>query len=489
MLNKEQQKLIDDLLRSLTPEQKAWLAGYFAGVTGTGGGVAAPEPALTANVALFYATETGNCKALAQNFVKLAKERGIKVKSTALNKIKPGDLSSVTDPAIFISSTHGEGDPPEMAKHFIEALREGGTDFSKLRYAVLGLGDRAYKQYCQTAVEIDEAIEKGGGKRFQDTALFDVDFMNHIPGWVEGTFASLSGMLGTVAKAPATAKAPAPVDSKGFSRLEPVRATIKDTLDLNDRGSNKETWHIELKLDAPLAYLPGDSAGILMPKGSGGEDLTPRLYSIASSPVLFPDEIHLTVAHASYTRPDGTKGYGICSHYLSNLNPGDALQIFIQRNLRFRLPEDDSRDIIMIGPGTGIAPFRAFVQERVEKSASGRNWLFFGEQHGHTDFLYQAEWQDFLNTGGLTKLDVAFSRDQKDKIYVQHRMKQNAGELADWLASGAHLYVCGSKSPMSEDVEQALLEIITAYQDKGADSAHAFLDELSETDRYVKDVY
>jgi sulfite reductase (NADPH) flavoprotein alpha-component len=226
-----------------------------------------------------------------------------------------------------------------------------------------------------------------------------------------------------------------------------------------------------------------------MPKGSGGEDLTPRLYSIASSPVLFPDEIHLTVAHASYTRPDGTKGYGICSHYLSHLKPGDALQIFIQRNLRFRLPEDDSKDIIMIGPGTGIAPFRAFVQERVEKSAAGRNWLFFGEQHGHTDFLYQAEWQDYLNTGDLARLDVAFSRDQKEKIYVQHRMKQHAAELADWLASGAHLYVCGSKSPMSEDVEQALLEIITAHQGKGANSARAFLDDMAEADRYVKDVY
>jgi sulfite reductase (NADPH) flavoprotein alpha-component len=497
MLSSEQQKLIDGLLASLTPEQKAWLAGYFAGVTqgmNVGGaalaaaGTAAPVSNVT--IAVFYATETGNTKALAQSFAKAAKERGLKTKVTPINKVRPEDLAALSEPAVFISSTHGEGDPPDMAKTFFATLKGDKRDYSKLRYAVLGLGDRAYKQFCQTAVDLDEAFKAGGGKSFYNTALLDVDFATHVPGWLDGTLDALSALVGGGGKAAAIAKAPAPVvDGKGFSRLQPVTAELKEIVNLNDRGSNKETFHIELKLEAPLAYAPGDSAGIIMPKQADGSDLTPRLYSIASAPAQHPDEVHLTVAHASYTRSDGTVGYGVCSHYLSQLKPGDTFPIYIQRNLRFRLPEDESRDIIMVGPGTGIAPFRAFVQERAERGGSGRNWLFFGDQHAHCDFLYQAEWQEFLGQGSLHRLNAAFSRDQKQKIYVQHRMREHAKEINDWLQGGAHFYVCGAKSPMSEDVEAALLEIITTHQGKGAEAARAYLDDLAEADRYVKDVY
>ena len=262
-----------------------------------------------------------------------------------------------------------------------------------------------------------------------------------------------------------------------------------ESIILNDKDSAKETYHIEIAFDGNLPYAAGDAAGILLPKAADGSDPTPRLYSIASAPSVHPNQVHLTVALAKHTQPDGSTGFGLGSGYLAQKKIGDKLQFYIQRNLRFRLPEDSSKDIIMVGPGTGIAPFRAFVQERAEQDASGRNWLFFGDQHAHCDFLYQAEWQEALAGGALTKLDVAFSRDKKHKVYVQHKMQERGKEIAEWLEGGAHFYVCGAKSPMSEDVEKTLIDIIVQHLGKSAEAAQAYLADLSEQDRYVKDVY
>jgi sulfite reductase (NADPH) flavoprotein alpha-component len=272
-----------------------------------------------------------------------------------------------------------------------------------------------------------------------------------------------------------------------MSRLEPVTGVVKDSIKLNDVGSLKETYHIELAFENGLPYAPGDSLGILLPPDLDDKQ-APRLYSIASSPLLFPREVHLTVALARHALPGGIAGYGLCSHYLTQLKAGDGVQCYIQRNQRFRLPENDAEDVIMIGPGTGIAPFRAFLQERAERSAPGRNWLFFGDQHAHCDFLYQSEWQDYLESGVLTHLNAAFSRDQKRKIYVQDRMKEKSAELLDWLEGGARLYVCGSKTPMSEDVENTLLELVAARHG-GREKARDYLDGLADADRYLKDVY
>ena len=161
--------------------------------------------------------------------------------------------------------------------------------------------------------------------------------------------------------------------------------------------------------------------------------------SMASSSLMYPTEVHLTVAHKSYQKPDGTIAHGFCSHFLSQKKPGDAVEFYIHRNQRFHLPDDNSLDVIMIGPGTGIAPFRGFMQERSKRGASGRNWLFFGEHYAHCDFLYQGEWQEYLGNGVLTRLDVAFSRDQKQKIYVQDKMRAQAQELYAWISGGASM--------------------------------------------------
>lgn len=483
MLNPEQQQLLDQLTASLSPEQRLWVSGYLSA---SAGGVGAPQPQ-TSNVslALFYATETGNTKAVAQQLEKQARARGIKTKLTPLNRVKPKDLEAVGNPAVFLSSTHGEGDPPDLAVRFFEACKEAGTlALSKLEYAVLGLGDSSYAEFCGAAVDLETILKNGGGKSFHETRLLDVDYHDHIPAWIEAVLAAIPGVEAAGSAPPAFAPAATPVSSKGFNRLSTVKGVIKEHINLNDRGSNKETYHIEIAFDEPLPYQPGDAAGIIVPQEEGVEQLTPRLYSIASSALAYPNALHLTVALAKHVNADGSEGFGITSHYLSQLKADDEVEFYIQRNQRFKLPED-GRDIIMIGPGTGVAPFRAFMQERIERGSAGRNWLFFGDQYQHVDFLYQVEWQEWLESGDLTRLDVAFSRDQGHKIYVQHRMWEQAEELMNWLDGGASLYVCGAKSPMSEDVEATLLEIAAKRHADPRD----WLDGLSEADRYVKDVY
>ncbi|MBS1656305.1 MAG: sulfite reductase, partial [Bacteroidetes bacterium] len=216
--------------------------------------------------------------------------------------------------------------------------------------------------------------------------------------------------------------------------------------------------------------------------------IAPRLYSVSSSPAAHgSNEIHITVARNSFHAHDEQR-FGLCSEFLGEQPVGTTLNFYIHKNRSFRLARPD-KDIIMIGPGTGIAPFRSFIAERDAIAATGRNWLFFGEQHFVTDFLYQAEIQNYLQTGTLQKLDVAFSRDQQEKIYVQHCMLQKAEELYKWIDNGACLYISGTKDPMSKEVERALLDIIKEKGDKSEEEAIGYLERLKNENRYEKDVY
>ena len=217
------------------------------------------------------------------------------------------------------------------------------------------------------------------------------------------------------------------------------------------------------------------------------EPLAPRLYSISSSLEAQGGEIHVTVARDLFLVNEEIQ-CGICSDYLSHLREGDTIEFYIHKNNQFRLPADD-RDVIMIGPGTGIAPFRSFLAHRDATGANGRNWLFFGEQHFVTDFLYQTELQNWLQTGVLNKLNVAFSRDQQEKLYVQHKMFQYGKELFDWLNNGASIYICGKKEPMSVDVEDTIMQIVQKCGNKNIEEAVQFVEGLKEEERYLKDVY
>ncbi len=495
MLNEDQKKILGSLLASLNRDQTLWLSGYLQATAGVdalvgaaGGSAAVNKP----KVNVYYATETGNSKALSLNVMKALKGAGFKTKATVVNRLKPEDLKN-DEFAIFLVSTHGEGTPPETAEKFF-GLMEGAPDglLENLSYAALGLGDSSYEIFCGAIITLDKELSRLGAKPFQGIKLLDVDYASHTDQWIEetvGELNKLAGDTGTPGPSIMTLDATPQVRTgKGYTRLEPIKGKVTEIVNLNDIGSKKETYHIEIAYDDVVVYTPGDAVGIILPADVAGEDVTPRLYSIASSPSLHEDEVHLTVSLTSYEKEDGSIGHGLASGYLSQIKEGDEIEFYISQNQLFNLPHDD-QDAIMIGPGTGVAPFRSFIYERSERGASGRNWLIFGDQHAHCDFLYQAEWQEHLAVETLNRLDLAFSRDQDEKVYVQNRLQENADELMRWLDSGATIYVCGAKEPMSHDVEKTLINIIAQKKSLSAEAAEDYLADLEEQSRYLKDVY
>lgn len=217
--------------------------------------------------------------------------------------------------------------------------------------------------------------------------------------------------------------------------------------------------------------------------------LPPRLYSISSSLKSYPDEVHLTIRKVQY-EAHGRERYGVCSsHIADRLEEGDTLPIFVQNNPNFKLPDNPDIPLIMIGPGTGVAPFRAFLGEREELEAKGKTWLFYGDQHFSTDFLYQLDWQRWLKEGVLSRMDVAFSRDTSEKVYVQHRMLEKSKELYQWLQDGAHVYVCGDEKKMAHDVHAAMVTILQREGGLGSEEAVAYLKRMQQEKRYQRDVY
>ncbi|MGK0309883.1 MAG: sulfite reductase (NADPH) flavoprotein alpha-component [Lentimonas sp.] len=249
----------------------------------------------------------------------------------------------------------------------------------------------------------------------------------------------------------------------------------------NDYINGREL--IDILTDFPAKELTANGlAGAL-------RKLPPRLYSIASSPKAHPGEVHLTVGVVRY-HTNGRQRKGVCSSYLADrIQESETAKVFVSPNKHFKIPNDPDAPLIMVGPGTGIAPFRAFIEERQAIGAKGKNWLFFGDQHYLTDFLYQTEWQDYLSDGILTKLDVAFSRDQANKVYVQDRMRENAKELYNWLQEGATFCVCGEASRMAHDVDKALHDIVAQEGKISEDAATEYVKKLKADKRYLLDVY
>jgi sulfite reductase (NADPH) flavoprotein alpha-component len=273
------------------------------------------------------------------------------------------------------------------------------------------------------------------------------------------------------------ARAAAPAER---ARLEGLLAPeAKDLL----AGYLDEREFVDLLVEFPSARLsPQEFVDHL-------RRLQPRLYSIASSPRAFPAEIHLTVAVVRY-QTNGRDRVGVCSSFLADrAQVGTTpVPVFVSHS-HFGPPEDGARDIIMVGPGTGVAPFRAFVQDRAAAGATGRNWLFFGDQKRATDFLYEEEWQPHLDRKELTRLDTAFSRDQIDKIYVQDRMRENAGELWAWIEKGAAFFVCGDAKRMAKDVDTALHDIIADRGGMPPERAVEYVKQMKKEKRYQRDVY
>jgi sulfite reductase (NADPH) flavoprotein alpha-component len=548
-------------------EELIWASGYFAGLAGVSSDTAiangaGAKPAV-GKISIVFGTETGNSKKLANQLAAQAKKKGIQAKIAAMEQYKIADLSK-EEYFFVITSTHGEGEPPIAAKKFYDHIHSEKLDLSKMKYSVLALGDSSYPQFCQTGVDVDAQLNKLGAKAIVPVQLADVEFQAPAEAWFQAVVSELSTNGSSATKSvPAVSIAP----SSGKKFYEGI---ISAHINLNDIGSNKETYHVEITCDESIDYLPGDAFGILpvndeatvqkilsitgadaskivkVGKEEGplgnmlknainlrylspnlvkkyaeivGESIpetridlvdllqiypvkdanqfheviavmlpiAPRLYSISSSPSAHEGEIHITVSLNTFKTENDIK-YGLCSDYISKLTEGTKLTFYISKNSSFKLPAED-KDIILIGPGTGLAPMRSFISERDATGSSGRTWLIFGEQHLSTDFLYQTEIQSYIETGVLTKFNSAFSRDQAEKIYVQNRIIEHGAEFYTWLDNGATVYLSGTKDPMSYDVDKAILEIIKTHGKKSDADAQAYFDALIENDKYLKDVY
>ena len=565
MLAEHKLKIFEDFLKGLSDDELTWVKGYLNGVVSkTSEKNEGPvlKPAVS-KITVTYGTETGNSKKIATDFATKAKKSGINVKLVSLDQYRLNDLTK-EEYFFTVVSTHGDGEPPAATKKFYDHIHNNGFRFDKLKYSVLALGDTSYPLFCKTGEDIDEQLNRLGGNRIAPLRKCDLEFDEDVNQWVEKVFQTLSTSSQTEI---VTTAAPAEVKKSSAKKL--YTGTVLSNINLNDKGSNKEIFHIELVVVEP-EYEPGDSIGIvpenlnavveevialsgtdrnkeieyrdewftvfeLLKKRvniiqlapsvvkkyaalvghqipDGKIDLTnilkvypvkdstqfeealtllnpiaPRLYTIASSPEAHSGEIHLTVEKDEFHVNDELK-FGLCSEYLGEIKIDNKLKFFVQKNKRFRLPADD-KDIIMIGPGTGIAAFRSFVSERDAKGASGKNWLFFGEQHFATDFLYQTEIQNWSDIGVLTKVNVAFSHDREERVFVHHKMLEQAAELYEWIQQGAYVYVCGQKEPMSVLVENTLLQIIEEYGNKSKEEAKKYFEELKEGGRYSKDVY
>ena len=268
------------------------------------------------------------------------------------------------------------------------------------------------------------------------------------------------------------------------SQAANLLALLEDKAALRDYAANHQV--VDVVKSAPLASETKVSAQEFI---EALRKITPRLYSIASSQSEVEEEVHLTVGLVQYQAGDANRQGGASGFLANGIDEGGEVKVFVEHNDNFRLPVNSETPVIMIGPGTGVAPFRAFMQEREATEASGDNWLFFGDQTFTQDFLYQVEWQGYLKSGLLTKIDLAFSRDQAEKIYVQDRLLENADEIFAWLERGAHIYVCGDMSRMAKDVEAALLSIIATKGQLSEEQATEYLKDLRNAKRYQKDVY
>lgn len=575
-----------------------WASGYLAGAARalTPTALAIAAPALAPQPAtIIYGSQTGNARRTAEALHAQLRDAGLPARLLRADAYPLRELGNESLLYLVIS-TQGEGDPPDDAIGFAEFLHgKRAPKLPQLKYAVLGLGDSSYADFCGIARKLDARLAELGAARVQALGEADLEIDTVAAPWREAALGHARELLKpTPAAHLATVTPLRPHAAPAWSQDRPFPAELLANQPLSGRefkgtgfrryaAPDKDVRHIELSLGGSgLHYEPGDALGIrhrnpdalvdtvlaatrldgdsevehdgeslplsrwlaerreltrlakpvlaalaeranarelaqLLEPGNSGlatllndhqlidalrrwpadwdaaalvAALRPqvhRLYSIASSRKRVGDEAHLTLDVMRY-HAHGFDHLGAASGFLAALEEGAQLPVYIEPNERFRVPADASRDIIMVGPGTGVAPFRGFVQERAETGASGRNWLFFGARHFNTGFLYQTEWQDALQKGELHRLELAFSRDQAERIHVQQRLREQGRDVFDWLQGGAHLYVCGAID-MGKDVHAALLEIVREHGGGDAEAAADYLSNLQREGRYSRDVY
>src|ERR1700722_2908236 len=568
----EEIEVLNRIVGSASAVQRAWLAGFLAGVDTQS---APAKPARGARAAepltIIYASESGNSERLAADMAKVARKRGLKPTVVDMADLDLAGLPK-SRRLVVIAATWGEGEPPGRAAAGYAALMgDKAPRLDGVEFAVLALGDTAYVEFCAIGKAIDARLEALGGKRVADRADLDLDFAEPAARWIDGAVTALAPK----AEAAAAGGQVIEVDfgAAAEPNLGPFEAEVTAHIDLNSSRSDKETVHLELAFDGKApAYNHGDSLDLyprndpdyveqlLKAAGLGADGalrdellakrdvttlslrtienyaaatghhyakslvesgeaqqwiagrqlidliehfpialsaeqlraltrpLAPRAYSIASSPRGGGDEAHLLVSAVRYAS-HGRDRKGVASSYVADgLKKGDRVRVKLRPNRHFALPATD-RDIIMVGPGTGIAPFRSFTQERRAAGATGKSWLFFGDRHHTHDFLYQLEWQDALKDGALTRMDVAFSRDTPQKVYVQNRLWDRRRDVVEWLDNGAYFYVCGDAKQMAKDVRGTLVRAYADVKALAPDIAEQAVVELERGRRYLQDVY
>jgi sulfite reductase (NADPH) flavoprotein alpha-component len=568
--SEEDVELLNRVVGPASAVQRAWLAGFLAGVE-QAAGTARPAAAPSAEpLTVVYASESGNSEKLAGDLARQARKLGLKPTLIDMAELELTALKAASR-LVIIAATWGEGEPPgRAARVYGELMKDGAPRLDGVEYGVLALGDTAYAEFCAAGKAIDERLAALGGKRVVARADCDLDFAKPAGQWIDAALKAL-------APPDAGRSRVIEVDFGGnvSARSNPgiVEAEIVEHLNLNSSRSAKETFHLALAFDgAAPAYEPGDSLDLyaendpayvnellaltnlakddalrgdllktcdvttLSPKTletyaalTGHQDvkaliagghardwvagrqlidllaafpavlsaeqlraltrpLSPRAYSIASSRREVENEAHLLVSAVRYNSHERARK-GVASNYVAErLKRGDRVRVKLKSNRHFALP-DPGRDIIMVGPGTGVAPFRAFVQERRATQAKGKSWLFFGDRSFTHDFLYQLEWQQALADGALNRMDVAFSRDRPEKTYVQHKMWQHRRELVDWLDNGAHFYVCGDAKAMAKDVRTTLTRAFADVKALAPEAADRAIADLERDKRYLQDVY
>ncbi|MDI7493109.1 NADPH-dependent assimilatory sulfite reductase flavoprotein subunit [Cronobacter dublinensis] len=588
-LSPEQLARLQTATHDFTPTQLAWLSGYFWGMVNQQPGAAVVQtPAAPASViTLISASQTGNARRVAE-----ALRDDLLAAQLNVNLVNAGDYKfkqiAQEKLLVIVTSTQGEGDPPEEAVALHKfLLSKKAPKLEGAAFAVFGLGDTSYERFCQAGKDFDTRLAELGGERLLDRVDADVEYQAAAQAWRQRVVDVLKARVPkeTPSQAAFTSSGAVNlVDSTPYTKEAPLTATLSVNQKITGRHSQKDVRHIEIDLgDAGLRYQPGDALGVwyqndpalvqellelLWLKGDetvtvdgktltlsealqwhfeltvntaaivenyatltrsetllplvgdkaklqhyaastpivdmvrfapaqleAGQligllrPLTPRLYSIASSQAEVENEVHITVGVVRFEIEGRARAGGASGYLADRLKEEGEVRVFIEHNDNFRLPAAPETPVIMIGPGTGIAPFRAFMQQREADGATGKNWLFFGNPHFTEDFLYQVEWQRYVKEGLLNRIDLAWSRDQDHKIYVQDKIREQGAELWRWIQEGAHIYVCGDANRMAKDVEQALLEVIAAYGEMDAEAADEYLSELRVERRYQRDVY
>jgi sulfite reductase (NADPH) flavoprotein alpha-component len=566
-------------------QQRAWLAGFFAGMRShILHSASSLKTDATRVLHILYGSQTGNAESVADDAATLAKAHGLLPLVKSMDAVDANALTQMNY-LLIITSTYGEGEMPDNAQLLWEAVSaEVMPRLENTRYSVLALGDTSYDLFCQAGIDWDQRLQALGAKRLYERVDCDVDFETPAENW-------LAAVLPLMAEGTATVTVIDPqasVETKPqYQRKNPFPAILQKNQLLTSENSSKEIRHYELSIaGSGLSYEAGDAlcvipsncpqlvSDILQALNCNGDEELPvqgelicfrealrsqfeikqpskellevlaqrsgdpelsgclmdankelladylwgrdtldllrqypqvelsaaeflrvlkplqhRAYSISSSGKLYPDTVHLTVASVRY-QAYNREHKGVCSTYLADIaTEHQPVKVFFTPNKSFKVPDNNDLPMIMVGPGTGIAPFRAFLQERQVRAAQGKNWLFFGDRNAATDFIYREELEAMQASGLLTRLDLAFSRDQAEKIYVQDRMCAAGAELFAWLQQGGYFFVCGDAYRMAKDVDRALHEIIAEHGHLSILQAADYVNQLKKDKRYVRDVY